>query len=393
LLNSKLSDAPTDGLNPRNMVDYIALSIALAITTGKKYDAEDLDLVRIIEDLESIETLQNAKYTRLATFFPWLKAALGTKNLLIGDPVVKNARIKMMTPFYEMMCEVEESVKEKSSKSSASNICTKLLAIDTVPGEPVKDQKGPPAPVAFKKEHTLINLTHITHHAYVYLSSAMHTIIQRLATEEKIQEQAYKEIIKFMEEKQLSDLKTQDMVGHLPLLHAIVKESLRVNPPQTLYTHAARADETVVYKGEKYRIDERNEIVVNLDAIHRDPVRYTTKDGHSPDKFHPRRYMAPEAPANYATTSSFDLYNITNGENKQGIKRDHLAFGSGRRICLGIQVTERTLLSTIAQLIYQFQMTGGDVVTKKEHLTSVYTWTGRTELVGGNIQFIKRQTA
>ncbi|KAJ2959747.1 hypothetical protein NQZ79_g4834 [Umbelopsis isabellina] len=393
LLDSKLSDAPTDGLNPRNMVDYVALSIALAITTGKKYEADDLDLVRIVDDLEKIESLQTAKYTRLATFFPWLKAALGVKNVLIGDKETKNARIKMMTPFYEMMSEVEESIKDKDSKPSTSSICAKLFNIDTVPGEPVKDQKGPPAPIAFKKEHTLINITHITHHAYVYLSSALHTIIQRLATEEKIQEQAYKEITQFMKDKQLSDLKTKDMLGQLPLLHSIVKESLRLNPPQTLFTHAARADETFVYKGEKYRIDERNEILVNLDAIHQDPVRYTTKEGHGPAKFYPRRYMTPEEPAGYATTSSFDLYNITNGDNKQGVKRDHLAFGSGRRICLGVQVTERTLLSTIAQLIYHFQMTGGDVVTKKEHLTSVYTWTGRTELVGGNIQFIKRQTA
>jgi hypothetical protein len=393
LLTSKVSEnSQEEGFNPRSVVDYIALTTALAITTGKKYDAEDLDLVRMVEDLEQIENLQSAKYTRISTFFPWLKAALGTKNLLIGDQALVNLRSKILNPFYDMMCEAEEKKATEKSKSVSNNsICAGLLAIDTVPGPIVPGQATPSPPVPFKKEQTLVNITHITHHAYIYLSSALHTIVQRLATEEHVQEQAYHEITSFLVDKQLSELKTKDMVGNLPFVGAIIKESLRMNPPQTLYTHAARADETFVHKGQKYRIDDRNEIVVNLDAIHFDSKRYTTKDGHGPEEFYPARFMAPNERKGYSNLSSYDLYTMSNADTTRDLKRDHLAFGAGRRICLGVEVTERTLLSTIVQLLYKFKLSGGDVTAKKQHLTSVYTWVGRTELVGGDIQFTPRQ--
>lgn len=390
LLTAKASESTEEGFNPRSVVDYIALTTALAITTGKKYETDDLDLVRMVEDLEEIEKLQAEKYTRISTFFPWFKAAIGTKNLLFGHLDMVNIRSKMLNPFYDMMVEVEGKKASEKASSRPDSICASLLAIEMVPGPIVPGQATPSAPVPFKKEQTLVNITHITHHAYTYLSSALHTILQRLATEEGVQQQAYNEIAAFLADKQVSEIKTKDLVGNLPFIGAIIKESLRMDSPQKLYAHAARSDESFVYNGQKYRIDNRNEMVVNLDAIHYDANRYTTKDGHGPNEFYPARFLPPNHPKGYSTLSSYDLYTMSNADNTRDLKRDHLAFGAGRRICLGVEVTERTLLSTIVQLVYKFKLSGGDATTKKEHLTSVYSWTGRTELVGGDIKFTPR---
>ncbi|KAG2180353.1 hypothetical protein INT44_003355 [Umbelopsis vinacea] len=386
LLADKVEESSANQINPRSVVEYIALTTALSITAGKTYNAEDLDLVRIVEDLEEMEKLQSAKYTRLAAFFPWLKAALGFKNLFLGNKEINHLRSKILNPFYDMMVETEEKIQEKTPQ--VSNICAKLLAIDTVPGAVVEGKVSGPVP--FKKEQALVNITHITHHAYTYLSSALNTLIQRLATEEHVQEQAYKEIVDMLAGKPV--LETKDLVGKMPYLGAVIKESLRMNPPQTLFAHAARADESFAYKGQVYRIDNRNEIVANLDAIHYDPKRYTTKDGHGPKEFYPARFLPPHAPKGFSTLSSYDLYTLNSGEDKaRDLSRDHLAFGAGRRICLGVEVTERTLLSTMAQLLYRYKLSGGDVHSKKHHLTSVYGWTGRTELIGGDIKFTPRQ--
>jgi hypothetical protein len=366
------------------------LTTALSVTTGKTYDTQDLDLVRIVEDLEEMEKLQAAKYTRLTAFFPWLKAALGFKNLIVADKNLNNLRSKILNTFYDMMVEVEEKTKEKEKKESVSSICASLLAIDTVPGAVVEGKET--APIPFKKEQALINITHITHHAYTYINSSLNTIIHRLATEEQVQEEAYKEIVDTLAGKPITELKIKDVVGKMPYIGAIIKESLRMNPPQTLFAHAARADETFTYKDIKYRIDDRNDIVVNLDAIHNDPKRYTTKDGHGPEEFYPARFLSPNAPKGFSSLSSYDLYSLSTSNDKpRDLQRDHLAFGAGRRICLGAEVTERTLLSAIVQLVYTYKLSGGDVSTKKYHLTSVYGWTGRTDLVGGDIKFTPRQ--
>jgi Cytochrome P450 len=387
LLAAKVDESSANEINPRSVVEYIALTTALSITAGKTYNAEDLDLVRIVEDLEEMERLQSAKYTRLTAFFPWLKAALGFKNLILRDKDLNTLRSKMLNPFYDMLVEVEETTQEK--KPLVSSICANLLAIDIVPGAVVDGKTTGPVP--FKKEQALVNITHITHHAYTYISSALNTLIQRLATEEQVQEQAYNEIVAMLAGKPVFESKTKDLLGKMPYLGAIIKESLRMNPPQTLFAHAARADESFAYKDQIYRIDNRNEIVANLDAIHYDVKRYTTKDGHGPEEFYPARFLPPHAPKGFSTLSSYDLYTLNSGGDKaRDLPRDHLAFGAGRRICLGAEVTERTLLSTMVELLYHYKLSGGDVHTKKHHLTSVYGWTGRTELIGGDIKFTPR---
>ncbi|CAO3693130.1 unnamed protein product [Umbelopsis ramanniana] len=388
LLSAKVDESSDNQINPRSAIDYIALTTALSITTGKTYNAEDLDLVRIVEDLEEMERLQSAKYTRLTAFFPWVKAALGFKDLIQGNKDTNALRNKMLSPFYDMLVEVEESTQEKEPQ--VSSICAKLLAIDVVPGAVVDGKETGPVP--FKKEQALINITHITHHAYTYISSALNTLIQRLATEEHVQEQAYNEIVDMLAGKPVSESKTNDLVGKMPYLGAIIKESLRMNPPQTLFAHAARADESFTYKEQVYRIDNRTEMVANLDAIHNDPKRYTTKNGHGPEKFYPARFLPPHAPKGFSTLSSYDLYTLnSSGDKARDLPRDHLAFGAGRRICLGAEVTERTLLSTMVELLYHYKLSGGDVQSKKYHFTSVYGWTGRTELIGGDIKFTPRQ--
>lgn len=72
------------------------------------------------------------------------------------------------------------------------------------------------------------------------------------------------------------------------------------------------------YKGMRIPLDSR--LHINAWAIHHNARRH-----EDPDTFHPWRYMAENLP----TQQSLNLADST--------KRDHVAFGSGRIVCPGMQ--------------------------------------------------------
>jgi len=78
-------------------------------------------------------------------------------------------------------------------------------------------------------------------------------------------------------------------------------------------------------------------ILLNIWGIHHDPERYP-----NPSTFDPSRFVGH--------LKSASVYaNANNGE-----KRDHFAYGSGRRICPGIHLAERSLTILFAKLLWGF---------------------------------------
>lgn len=78
-------------------------------------------------------------------------------------------------------------------------------------------------------------------------------------------------------------------------------------------------------------------VLLNIWGIHHDPARYA-----NPSKFNPARFAGH--------LKSASVYaNANDGE-----KRDHFAYGSGRRICPGIHLAERSLVTLFAKLIWAF---------------------------------------
>jgi cytochrome P450 len=115
-----------------------------------------------------------------------------------------------------------------------------------------------------------------------------------------------------------------------------VKESLRWLPSSILgiVPHATTSDD--VYGA--YHIPANTTMVINVWALNNDPERYP-----DPRKFDPDRYKDDKLTAAQSAAQQ-DPY-----------KRDHFTFGSGRRVCQGLNIAERSLFLGYAYMLWAFQ--------------------------------------
>ncbi|KAF4984568.1 hypothetical protein FDECE_17062 [Fusarium decemcellulare] len=97
--------------------------------------------------------------------------------------------------------------------------------------------------------------------------------------------------------------------------------------------------EMIPYYG-GYRIPKGSNLHLNAWAIGHDPRRH-----EDPERFWPERYLHDKTTAMQSINSS-DVS-----------KRDHFAFGSGRRVCPGYNVAERSLAISILRLLWSFDIT------------------------------------
>ncbi|CAL5000699.1 unnamed protein product [Urochloa decumbens] len=122
---------------------------------------------------------------------------------------------------------------------------------------------------------------------------------------------------------------------HLPYLHAVIKETLRLHPALPLMVpHCPDADATAG----GYRVPAGTRVFVNVWAIMRDPKAW--KDA---EEFAPERFM----PGGAADGEGRKL-DFTGGE------MEYLPFGSGRRICAGIAMADRMTAYSLAMLVQAF---------------------------------------
>ncbi|KAK7330669.1 hypothetical protein VNO77_24867 [Canavalia gladiata] len=119
-------------------------------------------------------------------------------------------------------------------------------------------------------------------------------------------------------------------IHKLPYLQAVMKETLRLHPPLPLLV-PHHSNETTTVGG--YTIPKGTQVFVNVWAIHRDPSIW-----EKPLEFDPGRF--------------FDAKWDYSGNNF-----NYIPFGSGRRICAGIAMADRTVLYFLAMLVHLFNWT------------------------------------
>lgn len=136
---------------------------------------------------------------------------------------------------------------------------------------------------------------------------------------------------------------------NLPYLQCVILETLRFRAPAPLsLPHATSQDD--VYEG--CFIPAGTTVIMNLHAIHNDPVRYP-----EPEKFIPERHMdfVVQKTSTFAQTAD---------------DRPHLAFSTGRRVCVGIHLAEASVFLAAAGLLscFRFECPGPliDVDTPKD---------------------------
>lgn len=122
----------------------------------------------------------------------------------------------------------------------------------------------------------------------------------------------------------------------IPYVRYMMKELWRWRPPVAL-GHPHVITKELTYKGMRLPVGSR--IHLNAWAIGHDPHRHT-----EPERFWPERYEG-------------DLTTSEQSKNAADVKdRDHFAFGSGRRICPGYHVAERSLAIAMMRLVWAFEI-------------------------------------
>ncbi|XP_057416801.1 flavonoid 3'-monooxygenase CYP75B137-like [Lotus japonicus] len=119
-------------------------------------------------------------------------------------------------------------------------------------------------------------------------------------------------------------------IHKLPYLQAVMKETLRLHPVAPLLVPHSPSETTTVGG---YTIPKGSQVFVNVWAIQRDPSNW-----EKPLEFDPTRFL--DAKWEYS-----------------GSDFNYLPFGSGRRICAGITMAEKTVLCFIATLVHLFDWT------------------------------------
>ncbi|KAF7346417.1 O-methylsterigmatocystin oxidoreductase [Mycena sanguinolenta] len=123
----------------------------------------------------------------------------------------------------------------------------------------------------------------------------------------------------------------------LPYIEALYREVMRWKPVGSLAVHATTADD--VYDG--YFIPKGTTVIGNIWAMTRDESLYP-----EPERFNPDRYFTAEGKLNDDDTV--------------------LAFGFGRRICVGRHFADATIWGTIVSVLSTFNIAKAKDATGNE---------------------------
>lgn len=159
------------------------------------------------------------------------------------------------------------------------------------------------------------------------VSTAIKRTLAQLIYHPQMINNVRKEIGSVIEESRLI---MQPDIPRLPYLQAVIKESLRLNPPGPLLRRISNID----CKINGYDIKAGTRILINTYAIMRDPKRFK-----EPEKFFPERFMSE---------------NQRQIESKVVQDFNFIPFGAGTRACLGASLASFVVHSTLGALIQCF---------------------------------------
>lgn len=352
----------------RQLVDMVAMDSALTMVLGTEKDGITRDpaaMLTLMQKCHELEKRQTRKYNRMGQFFPFINSSLDVWSLFTlnsTNMTIRNAILEIILPWFEPIYQLRGDVPLSEAGKRSLHLSGQDRKLNSIAKSllNIEPSKNDPEPKQLTKDEILVNSVHMILHAYTYLSSTLFTLIQRLATEPELQAR--------IKQETTSEDKT--------LAYAFVQESLRYDPPNHVLAYGPRVDYDLEVNDTLYRVDMDSLIVVNVDVIHNDSRFYP-----EPEKFDPERFLKSEK-------KSTPL--LQTDKTGKKVARDHLAFGAGRRVCLGSKASEELLVATLIQLVKTFELRGGDVIEKIESSTSIWSWVGRTETKGSSIEFIKR---
>ncbi|CAK8537863.1 unnamed protein product [Lathyrus sativus] len=156
------------------------------------------------------------------------------------------------------------------------------------------------------------------------ISSVVVWAMTALMKNPRVMKKVQEEIRKVFGEKGFIE---EEDVQKLPYLKAVIKETMRLYPSLPILLPRETMKECEI---EGYRIPNKTLVFVNAWAIHRDPEAWK-----NPEEFYPERFIG----------SDIDF---------KGQDFDLIPFGSGRRVCPGLNMAVATVDLLLANLLYLF---------------------------------------
>ncbi|XP_040253433.1 cytochrome P450 71A1-like isoform X1 [Aegilops tauschii subsp. strangulata] len=126
-----------------------------------------------------------------------------------------------------------------------------------------------------------------------------------------------------------SDMITEEDLQGMVYLKAVMKETMRLHPPGPLLIPREAMEPTTI---QQYDVPSKTMVIVNAWAIGRDPDSW-----ESPEEFRPERFLGAGGEVDF-----------------RGRHFQLVPFGSGRRVCPGINFTMSIMEIAIANLLGQF---------------------------------------
>ncbi|OIT30412.1 cytochrome p450 71a4 [Nicotiana attenuata] len=120
---------------------------------------------------------------------------------------------------------------------------------------------------------------------------------------------------------------TEDDLGNMQYLKAVIKETLRLHPPNPLLLPRESLEDVKLLG---YHIPAKTQVIINAWAIGRDPLSW-----ENPDKYRPERFL-------------------NNDIDVKGLNFELIPFGAGRRGCPGIGFAIIVNELAIARLVHKF---------------------------------------
>ncbi|KAI3876630.1 hypothetical protein MKX03_027652 [Papaver bracteatum] len=138
-------------------------------------------------------------------------------------------------------------------------------------------------------------------------------------------------------------------INDLVYLQAIIKETLRLYPAGPLSVpHEAMQDCNIG----GYKVKAGTRLLVNLWKLHRDPRVWS-----NPLEFKPERFLSQYDGETGGEAANLDF---------KGQDFEYTPFGSGRRMCPGINLAVQTLHMSLASLLHAFDISTGLVIEMVE---------------------------
>ncbi|KAL3342790.1 hypothetical protein AABB24_026701 [Solanum stoloniferum] len=293
----------------RDVLSCMTNNIISRVAIGRTYNEGEsgIDLKTLLE-----ETLMLVGTFNVGDYIPWLKWLNKIKGL---DTKVKKVA-KDLDAFLESVIEerVIRNKKAEYSVGEAKDFVDVLLEI----------QNGKETGFTLQRD----SLKALLLDAFVAGTDSTYTVLEWTMTELL----RHPRVMKKLEDevRELGQGKTEiteDDLGNMDYLKAVIKESLRFHAPVPLLVARESMEEVKLLD---YNIPAKTEVLINAWGIGRDPLSWD-----DPEEYKPERFL----------NSNIDV---------KGLNFELIPFGAGRRGCPGIPFAIMVNELALANLVHKF---------------------------------------